>query len=67
MNLFKFFSLKKKSKLTPNQQLELKRINRIRLRTMKHELNEQQYLSMLDTIQTMQQPKDQRYQTMYDG
>lgn len=65
MKFFNFFPFKNHSRLTPNQQLELKRINRIRLRTMKHQLNEKQYLAMLDTIETMKLPKDERYQTMY--
>ncbi len=55
----------KKSSLTPNQQLDLKKTNRIRLRTGKDALNEKQYLAMLRNIDIMKMPKDQRYQMMY--
>lgn len=55
----------RKPNLTPNQKLDLKKTNRIRMRTGKDSLNEKQYLSMLRNIDIMKMPKDQRYQMMY--
>ncbi len=65
MGLFQLFSFGSRSKLTPNQQLDMSRVNRIRARTMKSLLNEKQYLAMLRNIEIMQMPKDERYQFMY--
>lgn len=65
MGIFNFFSIKRKSRLTQNQQLDLKRTNRLRGRTGKSLLNERQYLAMIDKIEMMKLPTQERYQAMY--
>jgi len=65
MSVFNFFSIKHKSRLTENQQLDLKRTNRLRGRTGQSLLNEKQYLAMLEKIEFMKLPQQNRYQAMY--
>lgn len=57
--------MKRKSRLTQNQQLDLKRTNRLRGRTGQSLLNERQYLAMINKIKMMKLPTKERYQAMY--
>lgn len=65
MGVFNFFGMKRKSRLTQNQQLDLKRTNRLRGRTGQSLLNERQYLAMINKIKMMKLPTKERYQAMY--